>query len=206
MPGLYETRRRLSNLVRLGTVLDVDHGRARCRVQTDGNHTDWLPWLTPRAGQTIEWSAPVIGEQVIILSPEGVLTGAVVVRGLYCDAFPPPSSAANIHLTVYPDGARVQYDHAAHALSAVLPGGGTATVTASGGITLNGPLTVNGQTVINGQTTINGNTAIDGDLNVSQTITAQAITAPQITSGSVSLHGHAHTGVQSGPDSSGPPL
>jgi len=206
MPGLYETRRRLSNLVRLGTVLAVDHARARCRVQTDGNQTDWLPWMVPRVGQTIEWSAPVIGEQVIILSPEGVLTGAVVLRGLYCEAFPPPASAANLHLTIYPDGARVQYDHASHALTALLPAGGTATLTASGGITLNGPLTVNGQTVINGQTAINGNTAIDGNLNVSQAITAQAIDAPQITSGSVSLQAHIHTGVQSGPDSSGPPL
>jgi len=83
MPGLYETRRRLSNLIRLGTVLAVDHGRARCRVQTDSNQTDWLPWITPRAGQAIEWSAPSVGEQVIVLSAEGVLTGAVVLRGLY---------------------------------------------------------------------------------------------------------------------------
>jgi len=200
MPHLYETRRRQSNLVRLGTVSAVDLARARCRVKSDGNETDWLPWLTPRAGDTIEWSAPSVGEQVLILSPEGVLAGAVVVRGLYSDAFPPPASTANIHLTVYPDGARVQYDHAAHALTAILPGGGTATVTASGGITLNGPLTVNGETTINGETAINGN------LNVSQTITAQSISAPQISSGPVSLAGHTHGGVMNGPGSSGPPL
>jgi len=195
MQGLYETCRRLSNLVRLGTISAVDLARARCRVNSDGNQTGWLPWLTPRAGQSIEWSAPSVGEQVILLSAEGVMTGAVVVRGLYCDSFPPPAAAANIHLTVYPDGARVQYDHAAHALTAILPSGGTATLTASGGITLNGPLTVNGDTVINGQTQINGNAS------VSQVLTAQT----DVIGGGVSLKNHTHSGVKSGPDTSAPP-
>jgi len=190
MPGLYETRRRLSNLIRLGTVLAVDHGRARCRVQTDSNQTDWLPWITPRAGQTIEWSAPSVGEQVIVLSPEGVLTGAVVLRGLYCDAFPAPSDAENIHLTVYPDGAIVEYDHAAHALRAILPGNGTAILTAMGGTTINGPLTVNGET------TINGNVA------VSKTLTAQI----DVIGGGISLKNHLHGGVSPGLDNTGTPL
>jgi len=189
MKDLNETRRRLSNLVRFGTIAAVDLARARCRVNSDGNQTGWLPWLTPRAGQSIEWSAPSVGEQVILISPEGIMTGAVVLRGLYCDSFPPPAAAGTIHLTVYPDGARVHYDHAAHALTATLPDGGTATLTAPGGITLNGPLTVNGETVIN------------GNANISQRLTAQT----DVIGGGVSLTGHVHGGVKSGPDTSAPP-
>jgi len=189
MPHLHETRRRLSNLIRLGTILVVDHGRARCRVQTDGNQTDWLPWITPRTGLSIEWSAPGVGEQVIVLSPEGELTGAVVLRGLYCTAFPPPSNVANAHVRVYPDGAVIEYDHASHALTAVLPAGGTAVLTATGGITLNGPLTVN------------GDTALNGNAAVSQTLTAQT----DVIGAGVSLKGHVHGGVKGGPDSTGPP-
>jgi len=195
VPHLNETRRRLSNLVRLGTVLEVDHERARCRVQSDGNHTGWLPWLAPRTGPVMAWSAPGVGEQVIVLSPEGDLTGGVVLRGLYCDAFPPPSTAETIHITVYPDGAALEYDHAAHTLTAILPEGGTATVTAPGGITLNGPLTVNGQT------TLNGDTGINGEATVSQSLTAQT----DVIGGGVSLTGHVHGGIKAGPDSSGPP-
>jgi len=36
-----ETRRQLNNLLRIGTVSEVDLPRARCRVQSDGNLTGW---------------------------------------------------------------------------------------------------------------------------------------------------------------------
>lgn len=182
-------RRLQSNLIRLGTVTAVDLTAARCRVTSGGLLTDWLPWLTGHAGARVEWSAPSIGEQVIVLSPGGDLHGALVLRGAYSDTFTPPGDTGNQHITRYADGAVIAYDDTAHALTATLPDGGTATLTASGGVTINGPLTVNGDTQIN------------GDAGISGTATATV----DVIGGGKHLKTHTHGGVSAGGATSGPP-
>ena len=181
--------RKQGNQIRLGTVAELDLGAGRCRVDTGEIKTDFLPWLVPRAGKAIEWSAPAIGEQVLLLSPEGDMHGAVVLRGIYSDAFPPPSSSESAHLVTFPDGAIIQYDDASHALTAILPAGGSAVITADAGVTINGPLTVNGDTEIN------------GDAQISGTATAEV----DVVGGGKSLKTHPHTGVVQGSGVSGPP-
>lgn len=195
MHPVTELQRQLGNTIRLGTVAAVDLDGARCRVDTGEVQTDFVPWFVPRAGDTIEWSAPVAGEQGVLLCPGGDTHGAVFLRGVYSDAFPAPDSEAGKHLVRYRDGALIQYDDAAHALTAVLPGGGTVEVTADGGVTINGPLTVNGES------TFNGNTQTNGDAGVSKTLTAQT----DVVGGGKSLKGHKHTGVSAGSAVSGPP-
>lgn len=177
-----ETPRHLSNLIRLGAIAAVDLAAARVRVATGQLTTDWIPWVVHRAGTTVAWSAPSVGEQVLVLCPEGDPAGAVALCGLYSDAIPAPSSSAAQTVLVFHDGAILRYDADAHALDAVLPGGGKVNVTADGGITLNGPLTVNGQTQINGDTTIQG----------------KATASTDVVGGGISLKGHKHSGVQSG--------
>lgn len=56
----------LRNLIRADTVSAVDLDNGLCRVETGGNLTDWLNWLTFRAGGPRSWSAPPVGEQVLI--------------------------------------------------------------------------------------------------------------------------------------------
>jgi phage baseplate assembly protein V len=191
----HDLPRLLGNLLRLGTVAEVDLGSARCRVRSGDLLTDFRPWLAPRAGQTIEWSAPSVGEQVLLLSPGGDLVQAIVLRGLYQTAHPAPSVSGTLHRIEYPDGAVLEYDHAAHALVATLPAGGRAEITAEGGVTVNGPLTVNGDS------TFNGNTQTNGDAAVSQTLTAQT----DVLGGGISLKGHRHGGVSSGSAQTGAP-
>lgn len=188
-----EQRRQQGNLIRLGTVAELDHAAARCRVQTGELLTDWLPWMVPRAGSTMEWSAPSIGEQGLVVCQGGDTAAAVFLRGLYSDALPAPSSAAAMHLICFQDGTRIQYDAAAHALTAALCEGGTATLTADGGVTVNagGGVTVNASS----GTTINGDVQVNGKLTASDDVLA----------GSISLKGHTHGGVQSGGSSTGAP-
>lgn len=190
-----ELHRLLGNLIRLGTVAELDLAVARCRVDTGELQSDFVPWFVPRAGDTIEWSAPVVGEQGVLLCPGGDTHGAVFLRGVYSDAFAAPASEATKHLVRFADGALIEYDHAAHALTATLPGGGTATITADGGVTVNGPF------VVNGESTFNGNTQTNGDAGVSQTLTAQT----DVIGGGVSLKGHLTTNVTPGSGMSGPP-
>lgn len=61
--NLVELLRLVHNLIRLGTIAEVDHSHAQVRVQSGELLTNWLPWLEARAGTTRTWSAPTVGEQ-----------------------------------------------------------------------------------------------------------------------------------------------
>ncbi|SQI32053.1 Phage P2 baseplate assembly protein gpV [Providencia alcalifaciens] len=62
--------RLIRNMIRIGVVTAVD-AKKGCRVQIGDLETDWLNWLTLRAGQTRTMNAPSIGEQVLILAIGG---------------------------------------------------------------------------------------------------------------------------------------
>ncbi|MBX9298771.1 phage baseplate assembly protein V [Chromobacterium vaccinii] len=208
--------RRLESLIRFGTIAEVDHAARRVRVQSGGLTSNWLPWGARRAGQTRDWDPPTEGEQVVLLCPSGDPAGGVVLLALYSDAFDAPSSSPDEHLRVYPDGARILYNHATSALT--VSGIKTATVQAAERVTLDAP-----ETLITGNVTINGRMTVLGDVlakakatvsgllsylagmsgqggagGASTTITGNINhSAGTLSSNGVSLHGHSH------PDSHG---
>jgi phage baseplate assembly protein V len=173
-----ELDRRLSNLIRFGTVQEADYANARVRVKAGDILTGWLPWLTRRAGGDIIWHAPEIGEQVMVLSPSGELNQGVVMTSLYQALMPPPVNTPDKHHTVYSDGAVIEYDRASHHLQAVLPGGATVQLTSPGGI------------------------AITGDITLTGTLTASV----DVIANGISLHNHLHGGVQAGGAQTGVPV
>lgn len=177
-----ELERRQANLLRLGTIAEVNLTTARVRVSIGKLKTAYIPWLAQRAGTDRTWHAPEVGEQVLVLAPCGDLTQAVALPSLYQTAHPAPSASADIDTVVYCDGAIISYDRAAHALSAILPTGATATLTADGGVTINGPTTINGDVQIVGDVAIDGEETSTGDM----------------IAGSISLQKHVHGGVQAG--------
>lgn len=117
MNNVAELLRLIHNLIRLGTIAEVDHATARCRVQIGELTTARLPWLELRAGETRTWNPPTLGEQVLVLSPGGDLSAGVVLSGLYRQAHPAPSADENLIGTWHPDGTRVEYDHQASTLT-----------------------------------------------------------------------------------------
>lgn len=129
-----EIHRRILNMIRKGVVMDIDHASRppTCRVLTGKLETTWLPWVALTAGNTIEWNPPTEGEQVLVFSPSGDPAQGIVLRGLYSDRAPAPSSNPAKHVRVYPDGAAIEYDHAQHSLKATLPAGATMLVVAPG--------------------------------------------------------------------------
>lgn len=133
-----EIYRLLNNLIRTGTVLEVNLQDGLCRVQTGELQTTWLNWLTSRAGRTRTWWAPSVDEQVLLLSIGGDLTTAFVLPGIYSDANSAPSASADaLHIT-FPDGAVIEYEPETSALT--VSGIKTADVTASDSITTTVPL------------------------------------------------------------------
>jgi phage baseplate assembly protein gpV len=134
---------------RVGVVASVDLATARVTVlygDPDGEEVESPPlrWLMPRSGDTRIWSPPSIGEQGLILAPEGDIAGAVFLPGL---------------TMLFADGARIAYDPEGHVLNAELPEGATVNITAD-------------QVNITGPVSISGSVAIDGDVTVSGTLTA----------------------------------
>lgn len=194
-----ELARRLDNLIRLGTVAEVDHAVARCRVQAGRLLTDWLPWMAPRAGDTLEWHPPTIGEQVVILCPSGEPAAGVVLTGLYTTAHDQPGTSPNEHLTVYPDGATIVYNHATGALN--VAGIRTATVEASEHVTVDCPdSTITGNVLIQGTLTVedlltyqNGLAGSGGTAGNGNTITGELThIGGNLSSNGVVLHTHTH--------------
>ena len=166
---LSDLLRLLQNLIRLGTIAEVKEAEARVQLGPTLT-TEWLNWSTLRAGSRRIWSAPTIGEKVIVFSPGGDLTRGIVVPALYSQEFDAPESSDIIHTTHSADGVVVQYDHAAHALTATLPGG-TATITANK-VTSNAPsaictgdLSVMKNLIVKQSTTVEGTTALNGGVN-----------------------------------------
>lgn len=197
--------RRLDNLVRLGTIAAVDHAAALCRVQSGGLLTGWLPWITRRAGNTRTWCPPTVGEQVIILSPSGEPAGGVVVTGLYSDAKPEPSNSADTHVITYPDGARIEYNHATGHLQA--SGVQTATLQASVLVTIDAPDThITGTLTVDDLLTYGNGLQGTGGSHGNVITGNLTHTTGNLSSNGIVLHTHKHSGVQSGGSQTGAPV
>lgn len=109
--------RLIRNLIRVGVVVDVD-AKQGCRVKTGNLTTDWLNWLTLRAGSSRTMHAPSIGEQVLILSIGGELTTAFVLMGIFSDHYPEPTTSLTADHRLYSDGAVIEYEPATGVLKA----------------------------------------------------------------------------------------
>ncbi|MQP64715.1 phage baseplate assembly protein V [Niveispirillum sp. SYP-B3756] len=183
--AITELARCLANMIRIGTVSDADYGGPKVRVKAGDLHTGWLPWLTTRAGKDVTWWPPEVGEQVLILCPDGDPAQAVVLMAIYSTAQPAPADRPTIHLTRYPDGAEISYDREAHQLTANIPGDvsltatGTVTVKADGvidvesasGITIKAPtVTIEGTLKVKGDLSQAGNLDVTGNVNASGTV------------------------------------
>lgn len=135
---LQDILRLLRNLIRSGVIVETDLDAGRCRVQTGGIVTDWLQWLTARAGRSRTWWAPSVDEQVLILAIGGELDTAFVLPAIFSDDFPAPSASADAFHIAFPDGAVIEYEPDTGAL--LVSGITTADVTASKSITATVPV------------------------------------------------------------------
>ena len=191
---------RLENMIRIGTILDVDLSVSPplCRVLTGELETDWRPWACQRAGSARTSWAPTAGEQVILFSPSGDLGTAIVWPALYSDTNPAPDNHPTRHRTIYPDGAVTEYDPEAGALNAV--GIKTAHISASVSVTLETPSThLTGDLTVDGSTEIAGGASIGKSLSVAKGVTAgSGMTAPSVSIGGINFGTHRHPGDSGG--------
>ncbi|WP_417761720.1 phage baseplate assembly protein V [Shewanella sp.] len=193
-----DLRRRIDNLLRLGTVEEVRAGE--CRVKSGELLTNWRPYLTHRAGSARTSWRPTKGEQVLLLSLSGDVTNAYVLQALNCDAFPEPDDHPTRHRTVYPDGAVIEYDPEASALTA--KGIKTALVNASEQVTIDTPnADFTGNLTVAKKLTVNQGAAIKGAIDHQGKLTNKG----GANIDGIEFGGHKHGGVQSGGSMTGGP-
>ncbi|MEA9976668.1 MULTISPECIES: phage baseplate assembly protein V [unclassified Pseudomonas] len=192
--------RMLENLIRFGTIAEVQTVPPRVRVKTGDLLTGWLPWLALRAGADVDWDPPTVNEQVLLLSPSGQLANGVVVTGVYCNAIPANGDRGGLHRRTYRDGTVIEYDSNAHHLSAVLVDGGTTDLISKGGIHIVGSITHEGDYTQQGNFTQTGSYDQTGDQNIAGTVTVSA----DVIAAGVSLVKHLHIGNLGAPTS--PPV
>ncbi|MDC5266288.1 phage baseplate assembly protein V [Acinetobacter baumannii] len=203
-----DINRRLENLIRFGTIKTVNPSKPipLVTVDLDDIVTPEIRFFNARAGNDSTWDPPSEDEEVIVISPCGEIgPTSVVFYGLYNNDHPAPSDDLNQKIRVFSDGCIIAYDISAHQLSAILPSGGKAIVTADGGITVNGDTTINGNLQINGSTAMTGNNTVGGSQLVqgSSHSTGNFSTEADVKAGSISLKEHKHSG-DSGGTTGGP--
>lgn len=108
--NLSDIERRVANTVAFGVVEDADYERRRVRVRIGPLLSDWIPWTTGRAAQDRTWHPVEVGEQVVMIAPNGDMKQGVVVGAVNSTANPGPSDRPTLSRTVYEDGTFVQHD------------------------------------------------------------------------------------------------
>lgn len=196
--AIAELTRRIDNLLRIGTVAEVMGDL--CRVKTGELLTQFRPFLTRRAGSAKTSWRPTVGEQVMLLSLSGDLANAYILPAIYSDDNPSPDDHDQRHRCIYPDGAVIEYDPETSALT--VSGIKTATVQASERVTIDCPNSeFTGNVLIKKKLTVEQSAKITGAIDHSGKMT---------NSGGISIDGinfgtHKHSGVDTGPGTSGGP-
>ncbi len=140
-------QRIIENLIRIASISDVDFSDPEnpvCRCLVGDIKTNWLSVGHTRMGVVKNWNPPSIGEQVVLVSPSGDLSQAVIIASLSSTNNQAPDTDPKKPKRTYPDGAVIEYDYQAHKLSAILPTGATFELKSDGGLKVTGDIELNG--------------------------------------------------------------
>lgn len=188
---LTEIMRLITNLIRTGTVTEVDRDNWLCRVKVGELETNWINWLTMRAGKSRTWWCPSPGEQVVLFSLGGNLETAFALPAVYSNQFPPPSDSEDGSVTEYDDGGWFEYEpatgrwHVRGIKYMVIEAADNVTFKTSEFVVEADNTRINSDVVINGNVTQGGGA---------------------MTSNGIVADKHGHDGVKSGSDKSGGPV
>lgn len=229
-----EFERLLTNMVRIGRVVQVDAENALAVLEIGAITTDWLPWIASRAGATRTWSAPTVDEQRLLFSPGGDMGQGVIGPAIYQEKFPAPADSKDQERIVFPDGSTVEYDSSTGTLTITVAAAGnvvinckhatvnagedvtvktkTATVQASSTIELDAPLvhctqamTVDGLLTYKGG--LSGSGGKGASLSGSLTLNGDLASTGAMTNNGKNVgSGLRVSGVRSGSDTSGTPV
>ncbi len=165
--NIADIERRLENIIRIAEISDVDYHDPEnpvCRCMVGEIKTNWLSIGHTRMGVVKDWNPPSKGEQVVLLSPNGDLSQAVIIASLSSTLNPAPDTTAHKPKRTYPDGAVIEYDYQSHKLSAILPTGATFELKSDGGLKITGDIALDGKLTATGDIESDGKLIAKSDI------------------------------------------
>jgi phage baseplate assembly protein V len=177
----------VKNLIRVGRVSAVfpEHCTARVVFEDRANLISYeLPTLGRGSLSTKDYWLPDVDEQVVCLFlPNGNAQG-FIIGSPFSKVDPPPVNDPDKRHIAFSDGTFIEYDRSTHTL--FLDAKGPINIVTSNQVTISAEAGVN----VVGDLTVSGSISADGD----------------VTAGGISLRSHVHSGVQSGPSNTDPPV
>ena len=172
-----ELHRQIQNMLRIGTIADVDLPARCCRVQIGPLLTGWLNMPADIGHNYRRWRPLRIGTQVLLASPGGDLAAGVIVAMLFSQDQDAPANADTLDLVEFDDGTQLQYNSASHTLT----------------IHSTGPVEINCTTATvdcSGNASLSATRSVDVSAGTTATITASAITLQDGSAGGVVCQSH----------------
>jgi phage baseplate assembly protein gpV len=148
--NIADIERRLENIIRIAEISDVDYHDPEnpvCRCMVGEIKTNWLSIGHTRMGVVKDWNPPSKGEQVVLLSPNGDLSQAVIIASLSSTLNPAPDTTAH-----KPN------------LSAILPTGATFELKSDGGLKITGDIALDGKLTATGDIESDGKLIAKSDI------------------------------------------
>lgn len=110
-----EAERRIRSLIRVGNVKSIDGRTVVIDYEPDSDsdyYSQPIPWLAAYAGDVLQWRAPTVGEQMIVLNLSGGESErhCVALPALYCSQFLPQTTDPDIMYTSFLDVFKVSVD------------------------------------------------------------------------------------------------
>ncbi len=191
-------------MLNYGYITEVDYSKGFAKVDLVGKNipTGWIQMLVQSSKETKHIFPYAIGEYVAVLmvdnSDNGVILGAV-----YGGDDKPDGGSENVYRIKFKDGATIEYDTDAStlkidAVSALDIAAEDVTITVSGTCTIDGNLYVTGDINVDG--------SIDALDDISTTGNVDAFSDVSAGAGLIKLTTHKHSGVTTGPGSTGPSI
>lgn len=105
-----ELQRKLAGMIQITTITSVDHANKKLRVRLGADESAELPWPAIAGRNFVAWRPLRVGQQLILLSPNGDPAQGVVVGELYSQAVDAPSTDDAIDLIQFNNGNLIEHN------------------------------------------------------------------------------------------------
>lgn len=143
----------IASLLAYATVTEVQANPPRVKVCVGEILSDWVRWFFTFSGECIDWSAPSVGEQGMLLSPNGDMNCGSFLRGITSDNNPPPSNSLTSHKIKFKNGDTIEHTPDGYVINLA----GDATIAAV-------TTTIDGDAVITGKLDVTGDITSAGKI------------------------------------------
>ena len=146
----------LLNLVKVGEIVSVNPEKATVRIlfkDRDKKVSAEIPVSFHHTKGIKLYSMPREGQIAWCIFPANMEDYGILIGSSYNEKDKPPQKDKSVHLILFPDGTKIEYDERVKKITVYTKGSVeiTAVTTHNGDITINGNLTVNGNITASGE-------------------------------------------------------